>query len=215
MQPTCEKGRTIVRMRCMELVAVLSAVILPAATRAQDSIPPSSGTATISISNLAAYNSAFIGISGTTTTAVGACPSGKMIVGVTGQKLKFVQKITPLCAALRKDGSFADVTALDPAAAMTAPFRLQCTPGHVVTGIRVAYHSNIAVYPFLGGVEIDCTSWILSQWSGASQAYAIVGFEGWPLKAAVACNNQWQPVRALRVRSSTAVKQLGITCDEL
>ncbi|HEY8166365.1 MAG TPA: hypothetical protein VIF83_12490 [Gemmatimonadaceae bacterium] len=141
------------------------------------------------------------------------CPSGKLIVGAAGSKLKFIQKITPLCAIIKKDGSFADLATVDPPPTVGA-FQLKCENGHVVTRLRVSYHENTAVYPFLGGVEIGCSTWSGGFSSGLPQAAATTGFDGWPLKAAVACSNQSQPARALRIRATTAVKALSIKCDE-
>jgi hypothetical protein len=207
----------LVTPRRMTLIVALFVGVLlsPVPTAAQDSIPPSTGSTsvTISITDRPAYNSAFIGISNTAISVVVTCPSGKLMVGVAGSKLKFIQKITPLCAILKKDGSFADLATVGPAPTVGA-FQLQCEKGHVVTRLRVSYHENTAVYPFLGGVEIGCTSWSGGLSSGLPQAVATTGFDGWPLKAAVACSNQYQPGRALRIRATTAVKALSLKCDE-
>jgi hypothetical protein len=202
---------------CFGLVDLLIIAALGSAiyARAQDSIPPSSGSTsvTISITDRPVYNSPFIGISSTAISFVVTCPSGKLMVGVAGSKLKFIQKITPLCAIMKKDGSFGDLATVDPAPTVGA-FQLKCENGHVVTRLRVSYHENTAVYPFLGGVEIGCTTWSGSLSSGLPQAVATTGFDGWPLKATVACSNQSQPARALRIRATTAVKALSIKCDE-
>jgi hypothetical protein len=138
------------------------------------------------------------------------------MLGVAGTRLKYVQKITPLCGSLNKDGSVKTISPLDPSAvpATAMGFSLKCGNGKVVTGIDVAYHSNTTTYPYLGSVAVECKSWTLSQWSGAYTVVSLSNFGGWPVKARVECMRQTQPARALRVRGTTSVKALGIVCDE-
>jgi len=137
-----------------------------------------------------------------------------MVVGVAGSRAKFIQKITPIC------GSMGKLTAslpapLDPSALAVAPFTLQCQGGRVVTKIRVSWNSNVTVYPYLGGVEISCLPWVVSQWSAETpQTVATGNFESWSVKASVACTSQMQPIRSLRIRAPYWVKALSIICDE-
>jgi hypothetical protein len=197
-------------------VAIVSGSLAPgrAVGQGDSSSGTISGSGSISITTPSPYTSPYIGVAGTATATTAACPAGKIVIGLAGSRLKFIQKITPVCAVVNKDGSFSAVAAIDPGAITTSVFRLQCTPGHVVTRVRVAYVANTTTYPYLGAVEIGCTSWLLSQWSGVPQPIASTGFDGWPVKASVACTNQTQPMRALRVRATTAVKMLGIVCSQ-
>ena len=200
--------------RCLGRVAriavALAAMASPAVAQSD-----SSSSVTLTGSDLPAYTSAFIGVSGTGGTTV-SCPSLYSLVGVAGTRLKFVQKITAIWASFTKDGSTARVMTVDPSAvgAGAAGFTLQCPSGRVLARIRVAYHTDTALYPYLGGVEIACGAFSLGNWSTPLQAIAMSSFDGWPRKEAVTCTNASQPVRALRVRATTSVKALGIVCDE-
>jgi hypothetical protein len=163
--------------------------------------------------DLPAQVSAYLGISAS-GGATATCPSGQMVVGVAGSKVKFIQKITPVC------GSMGKLTAslpapLDPSALSVMPFTLQCTSGRVVTKVRVSWNANTSTYPYLGGVEISCVPWVVAQWSSeAPQILATGGFESWSAKASASCTSQMQPVRALRIRAPYWVKALSIICDE-
>jgi hypothetical protein len=210
------------------IVAVVT-LMLPIVSDAQDSIPPSSppsppptlissgGSATVSITNLAPYISPFIGLAGTGST-LAACPSGRLMLGVAGRKLKFIQTITPLCGTLNKNGSVASIAPLDPGAVTgTAVFRLECGPGRVATQLRVSYgdyRESSPLYLYLGGIEISCSPWTVSQWSGTAQQVATTNFASWPRKASATCTQPVQPMRSLQIRATTSVKALSIICDE-
>jgi len=174
----------------------------------------SSGSITISpVADMTPQVSPYIGIASAGGTTA-ACPAGQMVVGIAGSKVKFIQKITPIC------GSMGKLTAslpapLDPSVLALAPFTLQCTSGRVVTKVRVSWHSNVTTYPYLGGVEISCVPWVVAQWSTETpQTIATGGFESWAVKAIAACTSQVQPVKALRIRAPYWVKALSIVCDE-
>ena len=193
------------------LVAIVS-VAGPAVARSQDA-----GSVTITLTDQPAYVSGFIGISSAGSTTV-SCPAGKMMIGVAGSRAKFIVNITPICATLNKDGSVSGVGPLDAAAVGVGggAFTLQCPSGMVMMQLRAAFHTNAVTYPYLGGVEVGCSAWMLSMWNspGPSQVVATTGFDGWPTKGTVTCTRQSQPVRSLRVRRTTAVKGLSIVCDE-
>jgi len=174
-----------------------------------------SGSFTISVTDLAPYTSPFIGISSTGFN-VAPCPAGKMVVGVGGTKLKFVQKLTPLCASFDKMGSFLNLTAVDPAAIPDggSGFTLKCPAGRVVTRLAVSYNENTTVYPYLGGVQIGCGGWFGGNVDPTLQLISTTGFDAWARKATVACTSSLQPVRSIRVRSTTSTKALSIVCDE-
>jgi hypothetical protein len=203
-------------------------LILPIVSDAQDSIPPSSppsppptlissGSATISITNLAPYISPFLGLTGTGST-LAACPSGQLMLGVAGRKLKFIQKVTPLCGTLSKTGSIVSIAPLDPdAVSGTATFQLKCGPGRVATRLRVSYgdyDASSTLYAYLGGIEISCSPWTVSQWGGTAEQQATTNFASWPRKASAGCTKQVQPMRSLQIRATTSVKALSIICDE-
>jgi hypothetical protein len=176
----------------------------------------SGGSVTLVGSDNPAYTSPFIGVTGTGGTTL-SCPSLYSLIGVAGTRLKFVQKVTAICASFTKDGLMARVTTLDPSAvgAGAAGFTLQCPTGRLVTQLRVAYHTDVTLYPYLGAIEISCAAWSLGQWTTPFQAIAMSNFAGWPRKDTVACPRPVQPARALRVRATTSVKALGIVCDEM
>ena len=196
-------------------VALLSVVSLApwAQLSAQDTI--SAGSGSVTVIDAAPYTSPIIGVTGGTISTA-SCPAGQMVVGIAGSRAKFMVKATPLCASVSKTGSFASLAPLDASAIGSggSAFTLQCAPGTVVTGLRVAYHSNTTTYPYIAGIEIGCSAWVLSQFGATSQPFATTNFATWPLKGAVACTNNRQPMRALRVRGTTAIKALGIICDE-
>ncbi|HUQ20504.1 MAG TPA: hypothetical protein VM099_12895 [Gemmatimonadaceae bacterium] len=148
---------------------------------------------------------------------VAACPPGRMVVGIAGTKVNLIKALTPLCGSVNKDGSFAVVSALDPSAVGTGTrgFRLQCSPAHTVTQIRVSFDRMNPANQYLGGVEIGCSAWLISRWSGATQLFATTDFDAWDVRPTVACRNQTQPIRALQIRAVTAVKALSIVCDEI
>lgn len=175
-----------------------------------------SGSASISVPNLAAYVSPFIGLESTGGT-VAPCPGGRIMVGIAGTKVKLIKALTPLCGSFNKDGSFGVVAPLDPSAvgAGVRGFHLQCSPAHTVTQVRVSFDRVNSVQQYLGGVEIGCASWLISQWSGTPQAVATADFDAFAVRLVVACTNQTQPIRALQIRAITAVKALSIVCDEL
>ena len=176
----------------------------------------SSGSATVSAQNLPPYVSPFIGLDAT-GGVVAACPAGQIVVGIAGTRTKLIKALTPLCGTFRKDGSFGIVAPLNPSAVGmgATSFRLQCSPAHTVTNVRVSFDRMDPANQYLGGVEIGCSAWIISQWSGSPQMLATAGFDTWGVRAAVACTNQMQPIRALQIRAVTAVKALSIVCDEL
>ena len=184
----------------------------PVVARSQDA-----GSATITLTDPPAYVSSFVGISSVGSTTV-SCPAGKMMVGVAGSRAKFIVNITPLCATLNKDGAFGGVGPLDAAAVGVGggAFLLQCSSGTVMMQLRVAFHTNTALYPYLGGVEAGCSTWMLSMWNtpAPSQIVATTGFDSWPVKGIVTCTRQSQPVRSIRIRRTTALKGLSIICDE-
>lgn len=207
--------RGLVSMTLLHVIVALATVssLAAPALRAQDTI--SAGSGSVTVINFAPYTSPFIGVTGGTISAA-SCPAGKIVVGVAGSRAKFMVKATPLCATMNKDGSFASLGPLDASVIGSggSAFALQCAPASVVTRLRVAYHSNATVYPYIAGIEIGCSTWVLSQWGSPLQSFATTNVATWPLKAAVACTNNAQPMRALRVRATTAIKALGITCDE-
>ncbi len=94
-------------------------------------------------------------------------------------------------------------------------FRLQCSSAHTVTQVRVSFDRTNPANQYLGGVEIGCSSWLISQWSGPTRSLATTNFNVWGMQLAVACRNQTQPIRTLQIRAVTAVKALSIVCDEL
>lgn len=145
------------------------------------------------------------------------CPVGRIMVGIAGTKVKLIKAVTPLCGSFNKDGSFGAVAPLDPSAvgAGARGFRLQCSPAHTVTQVRVSFDRVNSAQQYLGGVEIGCASWLVSQWSGITQPIATADFDVWAIRAGVGCSNQTQPVRALQIRAVTAVKALSIVCDEI
>jgi hypothetical protein len=194
----------------MAIVAV--AVLAPAIVDAQDG----SGSVSVSVPNLAPYVSPYIGPEATGGT-VASCPAGQIVVGVAGTRLTYIKALTPLCGTLSKTGAFIVVAPLNPAAVATGSrgFRLQCRPARTVTRVRVSYNRADPAQQYLGGVEIGCSSWLLSQWSGTPQPSATTDFDAWAVKPAVACNNQTQPIRALQIRATSSVKALSIICDEL
>ncbi|HLE57656.1 MAG TPA: hypothetical protein VJB15_11280 [Rhodothermia bacterium] len=189
-------------------------VLGPSVVRAQGG--SGSGSVSVSVPNLAPYVSPFIGLEATGGT-VASCPSGQIMVGIAGTKIKLIKALTPLCGTFNKDGSFRVVTPLDPSAvgAGANGFRLQCSPAHTVTRVRVAFDRANTAQQYLGGVEIGCASWLISQWSGAPQPVATADFDTWAVRPTVACSNQTQPIRALQIRAVTAVKALSIVCDEI
>lgn len=193
-------------------ITVLTMALIPSLGLAQSD--PSSGT--ISVVDYAPYLSPYIGIAGSSGTTA-ACPPGKLVVGIGGTKIKFVQKITPLCGQVNKDGSFASVSPLDPGAIApnASGFSLRCGSGKVVSGIGVSYHPNTTTYPYLGGVEIECKPWLLSQWSDPAAYTRSSAFDNWSEKARVSCTRQVQPARSLRIRATTSVKQISVVCDEI
>jgi hypothetical protein len=158
----------------------------------------------------------YIGVpsSGGTTAA---CPSGKMIIGVGGTKLKFVQKITPICGSYTKEGNTVSSSPVDATAIAIggSGFKLECGRARVVTKLRVAHQENTTTYPYIGGVEISCSPWAVAQWmADPPQILATTGFDSWQKKPLVSCASQMQPARSLRIRSTTSVKALSIVCDE-
>src|SRR5688572_19965916 len=74
-----------------------------------------SDSGSLSVPNLPAYVSPFIGLEATGGT-VARCPTGRIMVGVTGTKIKLIKALTPLCGSFNKDGSFGVVGPLDPSA---------------------------------------------------------------------------------------------------
>jgi hypothetical protein len=175
-----------------------------------------SGSGSISVPNLPPYVSPFIGLESTGGT-VATCPVGRIMVGIAGTKIRLIKAVTPLCGTFNKDGSFGSVAPLDPSAvgAGARGFRLQCSPAHTVTRVRVAFDRMDPANQYLGGVEIGCSAWIISQWSGSPQMLATAGFDTWGVQPAVACSNQTQPIRAVQIRAVTGVKALSIVCDEI
>jgi len=204
--------------RHRRFVAAHAAVLLgafgPLTVGAQNTA--SGGSATISVQNFPPYVSPFIGLDAT-GGIVAACPAGQIVVGIAGTRTKLIKALTPLCGTFRKDGSFGIVLPLNPAAVGRAAngFHLQCSPAHTVTSVRVSFDRMDPANQYLGGVEIGCSAWIISQWSGSPQMQATAGFDTWGVRAAVACSNQVQPIRALQIRAVTAVKALSIVCDEI
>jgi hypothetical protein len=215
MSVPCLVARRAARAIRWQLIArrVAAGIALPASLAVAQS--DSSSSVTLTGSDIPAYTSPYVGVSGTGGTTL-SCPSLYSLVGIAGTRLKFVQKITAICASFTKDGLTARVTTLDPTAVGTgaAGFTLQCPSGRVVARLRVAYHTDTALYPFLGGVEISCGLFSLGTWSTPLQPIAMSNFDGWPRKDLVTCTSPKQPVRALRVRATTSVKALGIVCDE-
>lgn len=174
------------------------------------------GSVSVSVPNLPAYVSPFIGLDAT-GGMVAPCPAGRIVVGIAGTKIKLIKALTPLCGTVNKDGSFGAVTPLDPSAvgAGVRSFRLQCSPARTVTQVRVSFDRANTAQQYIGGVEIGCSAWLISQWSGTPQLLATANFDAWAVRPAVACSNQTQPIRALQIRAVTAVKALSIVCDEL
>ena len=146
-----------------------------------------------------------------------ACPAGQIVVGIAGTRIRLIKALTPLCGTFRKDGSFGIVAPLNPSAvgAGKQGFRLQCSPAHTVTRVRVSFDRMDPANQYLGGVEIGCSAWIISQWSGSPQMLATADFDTWGVRPAAACSNQTQPIRALQIRAVTSVKALSIVCDEI
>jgi hypothetical protein len=192
--------------------AVLVGVLGPLTVGAQDAV--SSGSVTVE--NFPAYVSPFIGLDATGGN-VAACPPGQIVVGLAGTKMKLIKALTPLCGTFRKDGSFGVVAPLNPSAVGVGArgFRLQCSRAHTVTRVRVSFDRMDPANQYLGGVEIGCSAWIISQWSGSPQMLATAGFDTWGVRPAAACSNQTQPIRALQIRAVTGVKALSIVCDEI
>lgn len=201
-------------MNTRTMIVTVAAALVPFSVRAQSD---TSSSATISIQDLAPQVSPYVGVP-STGGSTATCTLGRIAIGVAGSRTKFILKVTPICANVGKTGAFANVAPIDPAAVGSggAVFTLQCSPGHVMTQLRVSYHTNTATYPFLAGLEIGCSTWTVSQWNlpAPSQVFATTGFDGWPVKGTVKCSSQPQPVRALRVRQTTGIKALSIVCDE-
>ena len=194
---------------------VLLLIGFPAVSLCQDTVT-GSGSTTISVSNMSPQVSEYIGIPSSAGTTA-ACTSGLMMIGVGGTKLKFIQKITPICGTYSKTGTTLSEAPLDASAIGlgASGFKLNCPAGQVVTKLRVAYQENVEVYPYLGGVEISCAPWFGWRWSSSPILTAgTTGFDSWQKKPSVSCASQNQPVRSLRVRRTTSVKALSIICDE-
>lgn len=173
-----------------------------------------SSSATLTLSDSPPYTSPFIGISATGYSTA-KCPRGQTVVGIGGTKIKFIQKMTPLCASLNTEGSFTNGLPLDATAiAAGGGFRLVCASGKVVTRIGVSYNENTTVYPYLGGVQIGCGAWFGGNANEVTQTVSSVGFDGWARKASVACTGSRQPVHGIRVRAHTWTKAVSIICDE-
>ena len=199
-------------MKRLTLIAI-TALFIPSVSAAQ---ADTSSSVTLTASDLPPQTSSYIGVpsSGGTTAA---CPSGKMIIGVGGTKLKFVQKITPICGSFTKEGNTVSSAPIDATAiGMGASgFKLECGRSKVVTKIRVAHQQNTTTYPYIGGVEISCSPWVVGQWmADTPQVLATSGFDSWQQKPSVSCGSQMQPAKSLRVRATTSVKALSIICDE-
>jgi hypothetical protein len=174
------------------------------------------GSAAISAANLPAYVSPFIGVEAPGGT-VAACPPGQMMVGIAGTRANMIKTLTPLCGSLNKNGSIGIIAPIDPSAVATGirGFRLQCSAAHTVTQVRVSFDRMNPANQYLGGVEIGCSSWLLSRWTGPLQLLATADFNAWDVRPSVACRNETQPIRALQIRAVTAVKALSIVCDEI
>ena len=195
------------------LAATLGIVSISSSVVAQTD---TSSSVTITATDPPPYVSGYIGITSSGGTTM-SCPAGKMMIGIGGTRLKFIQKVTPICGSFTKDGSTASSAPLDPAAINTGAsgFKLECGRSRVVSKLRVAHQENTVTYPYLGGVEITCSSWNNWQWTADNpQVLAMLNFESWQKKASVSCSSQNQPVKSLRVRSTTSVKALSIICDE-
>jgi hypothetical protein len=193
--------------------AVLAIVSTSCAAGAQTD---TSSSVTITATDPPPQVSPYIGIASSGGSTM-SCPSGKMIIGIGGTRLKFLQKVTPICGSFTKDGSTASSAPLDPTAINVGAsgFKLECGRSRVVSKLRVAHHENTVTYPYLGAVEITCSSWNNWQWTtSGQQLLAMLNFESWQVKASVACGSANQPVKALRVRGTTSVKALSIICDE-
>ena len=201
---------SVIARRPLVVVAILI-IALGSTANAQD---PSSGT--VSVTDYSAWVSPFVGITSSSSTT-SACPWGTVMLGVGGTRLKFIQKITPLCGTPNKPGTTAMSTAVDPSAISSTAtgFSLRCGSGKVVTGVGVAFNPNVDTYPFIGGVEIECKPWMLSMWQDPYVRVATGNFETWPQKVRVTCTRQAQPVRSLKVRATTSTKGIAIVCDEL
>ena len=174
------------------------------------------GSISVSVPNLPPYVSPFIGLDAT-GGMVASCPTGRIMVGIAGTRVRVIKALTPLCGSFNKNGSFGAIEPLDPSAvgAGTHGFRLQCSPARTVTQVRVSFDRANTSQQYIGGVEIGCSSWVISQWSGAPQPVATADFDAWTVRPSVACSNQTQPIRALQIRAVTAVKALSIVCDEI
>lgn len=199
-------------MKLLTLFAIMG-LLVPSVARAQTD---TSSSITLTGSDPPPQTSSYIGVpsSGGTTAA---CPSGKMIIGVGGTKLKFVQKITPICGSYTKDGNTVSSSPIDVTAIALggSGFKLECGRSKVVTKLRVAHQQNTTTYPYIGGVEISCLPWVVGQWmADTPQVLATSGFDSWQQKPSVSCASQMQPARSLRVRATTSVKALSIICDE-
>lgn len=194
-------------------IITVAGLLIPAASIAQ---ADTSSSITLIGSDQPPQTSPYIGVpsSGGTTAA---CPAGKMIIGVGGTKLKFVQKITPICGSYTKEGNTVSSSPIDAAAIGTGAsgFKLECGRSKVVMKLRVAHQQNTTTYPYIGGVEISCSPWVVGQWmADTPQVLATSGFDSWQQKPFVSCASQMQPARSLRVRATTSVKALSIICDE-
>jgi len=173
------------------------------------------GGGTIAVVNLPAYTSSFIGIDGG-TVSVAHCPAGRIVVGLAGSRLKFIQRLTPVCATVNKNGSLSSVGPVDPSA--IAPnatgFTVQCPVGRVASGLWVSYHDNTTTYPFLGGLQLLCGSWTSDRWAIPAQPIPIGNYDAWPRKSSASCSQMTQPMRGLQVRATTSVTAVSIVCDE-
>ncbi len=197
-------------MPLLPKAVLLLGVLGPSVVSAQN------GSISASVPDLPPYVSPFIGLDAT-GGIVAACPAGQIVIGIAGTKMKLIKALTPLCGSFKKDGSFGIVAPLNSSAVGTGAhgFRLQCNPAHAVTRVRVSFDRMDPANQYLGGVEIGCSAWVVSQWSGSPELLATAGFETWGVRPAAACSNQTQPIRALQIRAVTAVKSLSIVCDEL
>lgn len=81
-----------------------------------------------------------------------------MVIGVAGTRMKFIQKITPICGSYNKDGSIASSSLLDPSAVGVNPgFRLECARGRVATKLRVAFNDEFRVVATQGQRRMHVT----------------------------------------------------------
>ena len=202
--------------RTSEIVTLALTLLLAGAVRVQAQ-DPSTGTVTVP-ADLPPYYSPLVGVTGTGTTSTVSCPRYAVMIGVAGTRAKFLSTITPLCSVMNKDGSTSPLAADPVALSGASTFSLQCGTGRVITRVGVAY-TNSSLYRFFSGVEIGCSPWTMSTWSGAIQTLATGSFSTYTSHGSVACNSQVQSARALRIRrptgSLTGVIALGIICDEL